>query len=193
MKKLNLQYTWWRYVLVLAVAAVLWTAVFSALEKPGDNEKLDICYYGTGADADKIHTLLNQEFSQPLKAVSFSEGTTQGAALYTSVQTGIYVSDVLVFQQGVLTDAYLKGHFPALPKGHFEELTLYEIDGVAYGIVLNPADTVTRFSRHYTEETLCVAFFSPESVNTGGLFGKGNAGDRAAVEAVYYLAEEITP
>ncbi len=190
----HLQYAWWQYVLVLAISAVLWIAVFTSLAQPKDNEKLDVCFFGDQCDSVSLNEQLSKDIraitQQTLKEVTVSEGASSESTIYEAVMAGMYISDVMVFEKGILPDEYLKGHFPQIPEGEFEGLPLYRIDGVAYGIVLNPGYT-TRFSERYEGEKLCIAFFCPESVNTGGLFGKGQEADNAALSVVRYLAEEV--
>ena len=54
MKELKLKYNWWVYLLVIMIPIIVWSIVFTEMQKPADNEKISILYVGNNFDAEQL-------------------------------------------------------------------------------------------------------------------------------------------
>ena len=71
------------------------------------------------------------------------------------------------------------------------DLEYYVIDGIKYGIMVNPQGQNSNvFTKYYSGNSTMIAFFAPYCENIGGIYGIGNNNDDAAIMLMRFLLEE---
>ncbi len=184
----HFQYSWWVYIVIAFAFIFLWSSVFEALAKPESNERLNVSFIGTGFDHKKLETdLCNSVFKDTkieevfVESVVADEGLNN--ILYVRSQ-GEY--DVIIIQETVVFSGMCKSYFEPLDKAlmtqYFGDITFYEEDGQAYGILLDGPG----FADYYSGEESCYLFVAPVSQNFAGIYG-GNEDDDAVIRLIQYL------
>ncbi len=192
----HFRFAWWQYALVALAAIVLWTGVFDILLKPDANEKVTVSYFGTDLDWQTLESSAQQALpartDQYLEEITFEYfSDTDGDTFGQTIQTRLFSSDLLIFTEDILTEDFLKNSFPPLPQQLLEgigEHQVYEVDGMAYGIVLT--GSTNHFAACYSGSQRCIAFFGPYSENIAAAYGNGNPQDDAAIALLHYLLED---
>lgn len=196
MLKSHMQYNWWKYLLVILAAVILWCTVFHALAQPEDNEKLNVLFVGEGLDAEKmeqtITTMLPQLTDQSVRQVKITQTRLEGREAYEILQMRTYEYDIVIISQSYLQEnmgnALFSKAMTEQMQAHFAGLQFYsETQGermVPSGIVL---ESDSGFSAFYNGQETCYLFASPQSVNFNGLNGLGKAGDDCALRIMEYL------
>ncbi len=192
----HFRFAWWQYTLVALAAIVLWTSVFDILAKPDANEKVTVSYFGTDLDWQTMEVSVQQALpartDQHLEEITFEYfSDMDGDTFAQTIQTRLFSSDLLIFTEDILTEDFLKNSFPPLQQLLLEgigEHQVYEVGGVAYGIVLT--GSTNRFAACYSGSQRCIAFFGPYSENIAAAYGYGNPQDDAAIALLRYLLED---
>ena len=197
----HLQYYLWCYLAILVVAVVLWTSVYGIIESPDANERLTVSYFGNDYDGEglrlDIENNISNITSQKIKKIStHCVGQTESTVFGSMIQTDLYSSDIMVFEDWAITDELASMSFRPITselEEQFSDLApeYYLIDGVKCGIILNPqGENLNNFTKYYSGSGLLVAFFAPYSENLGGAYGTGGEDDRGAIELMRFLLEE---
>ena len=198
----HLQYFWWCYLAILVVAVIFWTSVYGIIRTPDANEKLTLSYFGKdfdGAGLDlEIEEKLSNITSQNIKEFSVDHvKQTDDIVFGSMIQTRLYSSDILIFEEGVITEEFAAMNFrpfTAELEACFADthIEYYVIDGIKCGIIINPQGEKTNvFTKYYSGDSRLIAFFAPHSENLGGAYGIGNKEDDAGVALMKFLLEEI--
>ncbi len=194
----HLQYDWWRYLLVAVAVIALWNTVFSMLAQPKEHEQLSLCYFGESFDPqaceESLRNSLGAYTAQPLKKITAEHrASAKDSALVGLVETGVYAGDLLIFEQGVVPDSAIQAYINRLDtekleaylEGLNQQPVYYYVDQVPYGILL---DSVPG----YTGTKGCILCLSPDSVNLGGMYGRTDAQQDAALAVLRCWMEEQT-
>ncbi len=213
--KNNLQYNWWIYLAFALIIIILWSSLFSYLERPARNEKVIIEFFDPGLDTEGLNALLEAEketiteqYTKRIKAyTAHTTLPTVGDLLVSRVMMSdiiIIPEELLVPNQNGVTILDAVDFFYELPteqltgiwneKGYkgSSEFEYYAIDGTNYGIYLSLNGTDTNVNKnniekHYTGDKRFVVFFSSESESVGGIFGNGKVEDTAAIDTLAFL------
>ncbi len=200
MKKIepHLQYFWWIYLLIAVFFVSLWCIVFSSLGQPEDNERLVFSYFGSDFDYSEMNADISKNISEitssDLKSTAFAFVCTEDEPLIMQlIQARLCTSDVLVITENILSEELAAGNFNEIPEEIIEKYLagaeLYYAFGKPYGIILTPEAGENNFSVNYSGEERCIAFLCPDSANLGGIYGKGEEKDDAALCVIKYLLE----
>ena len=198
----HFQYFWWCYLAILIVAIVFWTSVYGIIEKPDANEKLTLSYFGNSYDGAKLELEIEKNItditSQNIREFSVDQvNQTEDILLGSMIQTRLYSSDIMIFEEGVVTEEFVSMNFrPIINKleACFSNMDVeyYIIDGIKYGIILNsPGQISNIFTKYYSGNSTLIAFFAPYCENLGGIYGIGNNNDDAAIMLMRFLLEEV--
>ena len=198
----HFQYFWWCYVAILIVAIVFWTSVYGIIEKPDANEKLTLSYFGNSCEGTQLELEIKKNItnitSQNIKEFSVDHvNQTEDILLGSMIQTRLYSSDIMIFEEGVVTDEFISMNFRPFTSElevYFTDMDVeyYVIDGIKYGIIINSQGQNSNvFTKYYWGNSRLVAFFAPYCENLGGVYGIGNNGDDAAIMLMRFLLEEI--
>lgn len=188
--------TVWKYIAVAAVVVFVWISVFQALGRIKDNERLAIEVY----NADVENLALRDELAGALPGmtgqhilelyvddVECSPGQTYADEILTAQ---LLHSDLVIMPEDLLGRLDMKLYFAELPeplKSGWPEDRYYVFDGKRCGILL---DDESPFAKYCRSEGRFYLLLSGASVNLDGLNGRGEKGDDAALQALYYLAGE---
>lgn len=198
MLKRHMQYNWWKYLLVILAAIILWCTVFRALAQPKDNEKLNVLFVGEGLDTKKLEQtvtgMLPQLTDQFVRQVKVTQTRLEGREAYEILQMRTYEYDIVIISQSCLQEnmgnALFSGAMTEKMQAHFAGVQFHaEPQGermVPSGIVLDPD---SGFCAFYNGQETCYLFASPQSVNFDGLNGLGQAGDDCALRIMEYFVE----
>lgn len=202
MNKSHLHYHWWKYALVAVVSVLLWTTVFSAKLKPKDNERLHILYVGENLNRyqleQKITEALPALTSQKLRQVKVSQITTSGMQAFQILDARRYEYDLILISEHYLQKNMGTALFRQAMTEQMQQILspyrLYveenETESVPCGVQMEKE----RWKKFCAAEEVCYLFISPESVNFGGLNGKGRAEDDCALRAMQYILKgDIKP
>ncbi len=206
--KTHLRHSWWKYLAVLAGAIVLWNGIFTALAQPEENEKLTLACFVETVDLEALERVLEKDRAlftkQPLKTVSVDAYLDYASSsMYFSY--ALAAADVFLFREDMVTPDD-SGNVPVtykalcqpIPMDAFlaemgdagEHLRLFGDESGVYGVYLSGQGQKNRFTQACGENTGCILFLNPGSVNLKGLYGKGNAADGAALDLLRYLLEQ---
>lgn len=201
--KNHLQFSWWKYLLVLLIPAVIWTSVFQALAKPNADERVGVLYVGQSLDAEllqqQLAAALPELSTQPLLAVTVTQTEIPELNYRNILISRTFDYDIIIIEKSSLQPDGNQMIFNFLPEGLqacFPGASFYSEDGgegemLPVGMVLDP-DSGSRFFDFCRTDEPCYLFFSPESVNFDTKNGNGNPGNDAALQTAYYLLE-VTP
>lgn len=196
MLKSHMQYNWWKYLLVILAAVILWCTVFRALAQPEDNEKLNVLFVGEGLDTEKMEQtitgMLPQLTDQSVRQVKVTQTRLEGREAYEILQMRTYEYDIVIISQSCLQEnmgnALFSGAMTEKMQAHFAGLQFHtEPQGeltIPSGIVPEPDGG---FGAFYSGQENCYLFASPQSVNFDGLNGLGQTGDDCALRIMEYL------
>jgi|GEM_PF-4646455 len=202
----HIQYSGWKYFVVLLASILFWTTVFSALAHPKAHEKVSISCFVDELEIGLINERLNAEkesiTAQKLKVISVENFPSGDPMLGVLLATRKITSDILIVSENVLAlnpsgsaqvdpktfIPFSREKLEELLEGKVENLDFYYVEGYAVGIYLNKEDgTSGRFGDFYKGNERCVAFLSNESVNLGSLYDIGDPSNRAALDVLVYL------
>ena len=164
----HLQYSWWVYVLIAVLLVVFWEFVFDNLEKPAPEEKLYVSFLGETFDTDGLQSQMEQVYASTGIKDIFVERT----AVQDNLNDLLYVRsqgefDAVIVPQSLLFDGLGDTYFEPLDKDqmrqYFGDITFYEENGQAYGILLSGE----AFRQYYPSEESCYLFVAPVSVHFG--------------------------
>ncbi|MBO5716460.1 MAG: hypothetical protein J6S23_08750 [Clostridia bacterium] len=198
----HFQYFWWCYASILIVAVVFWTSVYGIIEKPDANEKLTISYFGNSYDGAQLELEIEKNItnitSQNIREFSVDHvNQTEDIVFGSMIQTRLYSSDIMIFEEGIITEEFASMNFRPFTselEACFSDMDLeyYVIDGIKYGIMVNPQGQNSNvFTKYYSGNSTMIAFFAPYCENLGGIYGIGNNSDDAAIMLMRFLLEEI--
>ena len=197
----HFQYFWWCYVAILIVAVVFWTSVYGIIENPDANEKLTISYFGSCYDGEalklEIEKNINNITSQNIKEINVDYvNQTEELVLGSMIQTSLYSSDIMIFEEGAITEEFVSMNFRPFTselEAYFSDIDVeyYVIDGIKCGIIINPQERNTNLlTKYYSGNSTLIAFFAPCCENLGGVYGTGDNEDDAAISLMRFLLEE---
>lgn len=198
----HLQYFWWCYVVIFIVAVVFWTSVYGIIGAPDANEKLTLSYFGNNCDGAGLELEIEENISnitsQNIKEFSVDHvNQTDNIVFGSMIQTRLYSSDIMIFEEGVITEEFAAMNFRPFTselEACFSDthVEYYVIDGIKLGIIINPQEGNSNvFTKYYSGNSTLVAFFAPHCENLGGIYGIGNKEDDAAIALMKFLLEEI--
>lgn len=204
----HLQYSWYIYVIIAVISIALWTMVFQGFLEPDNNERVAIVFYSGGWDSLELYAELNNTkgkiTSQKLKEITVEQCAVNKTGLLQRVGSDMLISDLLVIEQSLIDGGTQQNITLDIPRCFYEidqekiltyftdvNVNFYMVDEKAYGIYLNdPFDgQENNFENYYDGEDVFVLFFSRDSVNIDQMNGKGNIGDKAALDVTKYLLE----
>ena len=188
------QYNWWKYLAVILIPILLWTGIFDSLKKPTPQQRVSILCIGSGFDTATMEQQLSAALpsltNQPLKAITVSAEQPDKASLGALLTARVFQYDIVIIQQDYLFENIGQHYFSQLTPdftAQFPGIPLYrDSEQNAYALQIG---SHSRFSGYYTGSQDCYLFVSPESVNFDRLNGNGQAGNNAALKAVFYLLE----
>lgn len=202
MNKTHLHYYWWTYALVAAVSILVWTTAFSAKLSPEDNERLHILYVGENLNRYKLEQEVKEVLpaltNQKVQQVKVSQITVSGMQVYQVLDTRRYEYDIILISDGYLQENMGTALFrTAMTEAMQQMLSAYDLYAEGNGAGSAPCgvqlDQVKWKNFCITEEE-CYLFISPESVNFGGLNGKGRAEDDCGLRVMEYILKGgVTP
>ena len=190
-KKLILE-NLWKYLLVAVASIFIWSAVFEALDQVKDNQRVTVATYNlncnTQALKDELLLMLPGLTQQEIMELYVDDlEHTPNQTYATDILTAqILQSDLIVMPKSLLDKLNMLLFFPELPENLRDE-NCYEVNGVSYGILISHE---SRFAAHCVSEEPYYLLLSSQSVNLGGLLGRGEAKDNAALKIMEYLLEE---
>lgn len=198
--KNHLQFSWWKYLLVLLIPAVIWSSVFKALAEPKPDERVGVLYVGQSLNAALLQQQLTDALpelsDQPLLEVTVTQTEIPELSYRNVLVSRTFEYDIMIIEESSLQpggNQMIFGTLPdalqeSFPGGIFYTEDAGEGEMLPVGMILDPG-VKTRFSACYTGDQRCYLFFSPESVNFDTRNGNGNPGNDAALQATYYLLE----
>ena len=198
--KNHLQFNWWKYLVIILIPIILWCSVFSALKKPGPDQRMHILYIGSELDAEGLQVQLANALpnltNQQLKAVTVTVAAP-GEAAYSTLEVRCFDYDIFIFEQSSMPENVGQAVFVRLTDSLLEQFPgaeLYQEDVIDAGILTYGFRIAanTRFAAHYSGDQTCYLFVSPRSENFDTLNENGRAGNDAALRTAQYLLE-ITP
>lgn len=201
MKK-QLQFDWWKYLLLLVLPIVVWCNIFSMSAKPAEHERLQILYIGNGLDTQslcrELETALPGLTQQKILAVSVEREDITPSQYSNTLTARCFDYDLIIIQESCMQDNVGQTVFVRLLPELTEQLpnlAPYEETAedtlLTFGYVLYDGVRANRFWNFYTGEETCYVFISPESVNFDTLNEKGRIGDDAALKVLQYLSENV--
>lgn len=175
----------WKYILVAVVSVFIWSAVFTSLGQIKDNQRLTISVYNLDIDtqelrdeiAEKLPELTQQEILELY--VDDMEHVPNQTYATDLLSMQLVQTDLILMPESLLKELDVSVYFPELPET-MQSGTDYQIEGKHYGILL---------SRHSQEEPVYL-LLAGNSVNLGGILGRGNPEDDAALAVAQYLVKE---
>lgn len=197
----HLQYFWWCYASIFIASVILWTSVYGIVASPDANERLTVSYFGNDCDTEALKSDIKNNIagitSQGIIEISVDRAQPSESLLFGSmIQSSLYSSDIMIFEEGVITDEFIAMNFRPLTEGilaRFSDLDVeyYTVDGERCGIIIDPTGSASSaVTRHYSGSGRLVVFFAPYSENLGAAYGIGDVDDEAAIEFMRYLLEE---
>ncbi len=198
----HLQYSWWKYLLVIILPIILWCSVFDVLAKPKDNERLHILFLGDGLDAVALQGALEEQLpqltQQKIKEVKVTTEYAAGEIYGQKMTTYSYEFDLIIVSQSFMRDntgqffrRIPMGGLPGYEKVKLHEEFVEEGEYTApFGFVLWEPGVENGFRQFYSGREICYIFFSTESVNLYPLFEGSKEGDNAAVVALNLLLKK---
>ncbi len=190
---------------VLIAAIVLWNGLFTALAQPEEHEKLTVACFTPAVDVEALQAKIQANKAsfteQPLKEVSV-EAYLDYASSSMYFSYALASADVFIFSEDMVTpDAEgnvpvtYKGLFKPIPMDSFsrifgdatENLRFFSDDSGVYGVYISYDGLVNDFTEVCDENSTCILFFNPDSVNLNGLYGKGAPENGAAIDLLRYL------
>jgi len=198
----HLQYSWWKYLLVILLPILLWCSVFDVMAKPKDNERLHILFVGNDLDAVSLQQTLEAAIptltDQKIKEVKVVTELAAGEIYGQKMTTYSYEFDLIIVSQSFMRDNTGQ-FFRRLPMDGlpgYETVKLHrELVGeeeyeAPFGFVLWEPGVKNHFGTFYSGNEICYLFFSTQSVNLYPLFGGSAEGDNAAVAALDFLLKK---
>lgn len=197
MNKSHLQYHWWKYVAVLIVSVILWCSVFNTLAKPAQNECLNILFVGEDINTEHMKETVEAKLvhltDQDVKQIKVSQLSISGQDLLQVLQSRFYEYDLVIISQSHMQDnmgvtLYYESMKSTLSE-RFADFDFYAEIGQDYAAIYGVQLMADRgaFWDFYNGSETCYCFPSPNSVNFGGLNGKGNQNDDCALVIMEYL------
>lgn len=198
----HLQYSWWKYLLVILLPILLWCSVFDVLAKPKDNERLHILFVGDGLDAVSLKQTLEEALpdltQQEIKEVKVTTEYAAGELYGRKMTTYSYEFDLIIVSQSFMRDNtgqfFRRLPMDGLPGYEQGKLYTEKVEDGAYtapfGFVLWEPGVENGFRQFYSGREICYVFFSTESVNLYPLFDGSAEGDNAAVVALDFLMKK---
>lgn len=203
----HLQYSGWKYLVVLLVAIIFWSTIFTALGQPKADEKVSIACFVDQVDIDLIYSELNSNkeniTKQKIKEISAESILSTDSMLSALLATRKITSDLLIVGESSLSAdpnsslaidpksfvPFSEEKLEELLAGRVENIEFYYIEEYTVGIYLNNVDGISegRFGDFYNGNERCVVFFSNESVNLGALYDLGDPKNQAAIDVLVYL------
>ena len=202
MNKSHLHYYWWTYALVAVISVLVWTTVFSAKLGPKDNERLHILYVGENLNRYQLEREVKEVLpaltDQEVRQVKVSQITISGMRAFQILDVRRYEYDIILISEEYLQENMGISLFrSAMTEQMLQILSVYnlyeegdETEIVPCGVRLDP----TKWKKFCTAEEVCYLFISPESVNFGGLNGKGRTEDDCGLKVMEYILKGgLTP
>ena len=198
----HLQYSWWKYLMVILLPILLWCSVFDVLAKPKDNERLHILFVGDGLDAIALRQTLEEALpdltQQEIKEVKVTTDYAAGEIYGQKLTTYSYEFDLIIVSQSFMRDNtgqfFRRLPMDGLPGYEQGKLYTEKVEDGAYtapfGFVLWEPGVKNNFGNFYSGNEICYLFFSTQSVNLYPLFGGSAEGDNAAVVALDFLMKK---
>lgn len=203
MKKIteHLEYSWWKYLLVLVLPIVLWCSIFDVMARPKDDERLNILYLGTDLDTyalqQTLQEYLPQHTQQELKQIRVVEDLLSDEYYGQKMVTYSFEFDLIIVSEDFMrpTTGQFFRSFAADTFSDYDDVELYteELEDetgkftLPFGILLWEPGDDTNFGNYYSGNQKCYLFFSTESVNLYPLFSGSSEGNNAAVVAMEFL------
>lgn len=190
--KTALRAHWRAYLCVPLLAALVWTGVFTAMDRVRDNERLTLAVYVPDCDTqtlrDDLAKRLPELTKQKLTEIYADALTLQpeSANAKTLLTMQLLQSDLAIVPLSMLRALDVPEFFPELPQSLSSENETYQIDGKSYGILVNHPDLSG------TQEP-CYVLLCESSKNLGALFGRGKPEDDAALAALRELTRQEKP
>ena len=104
----HLQYSWWKYLLVILLPILLWCSVFDVLAKPKENERLHILFVGNDLDAVSLQQTLEEAIptltDQKIKEVKVVTELAAGEIYGQKMTTYSYEFDLIIVSQSFMRD-----------------------------------------------------------------------------------------
>ena len=195
----HLQYSWWKYCLVVMFSVILWMVVFDMLAAPEKNEKIRITFIGDDFSheelEEELYTVLPELTYQKMKSISVeSPANRQSNDYYSVLATRVYGADIIIIEESSMPDSVGETYFRPLSTEKLEKYVnvdeYYCENGIAYGILLCDGEGENHFSQFYSGDEPCYLFLTHTTVNAGDVVDNGNADDDAALQIIKYLLEE---
>ena len=99
-------------------------------------------------------------------------------------------TDFFILPASSLDQFAVADYFPEFPEClQFDGAVYYSVDGTTYGVQVAGPGVSTAFSRYCDADEPCYLLLSEASVNLDRLFGRGEAGNDAALAAIRYILE----
>ena len=190
-----LRYHWWKYVGIALIFTGLWCYVFSAIARPGRDERIKILYIGTHLQLQQLENQLTEAMpeltQQPIESICVDSALPDVLPYHLLLSTRVMEYDILIIEEPYLQEKTGQSHFvrgSELLHSHFPQAEpYYEEVGDHKRIFGYIAGDESLFSDYYEGENRCYLFASPESVNFDTLNGEGESGNDAALKTAQYL------
>lgn len=191
--KNHFQYRWWLYVVLTVAVIALWITLFGILGRVDDTEKFHITFIGSGFDdrmfksdlPDVIKSNSKQNIEQ-INVESIVEESDYALTMLLSTRTQ-GSTDLFIWSgelKGNLGDMFARLNETALASKLGDNVVyLRDNDGI-YGIEITKNDTL---SKYYSGNEKCYLFVSADSVNFGGINGKGAIENDVGLSIIKYL------
>lgn len=190
-----LRYHWWKYVGIALIFTGLWCYIFSAIARPGRDERVNILYIGTHLHIQQLESQLTEAMpeltQQQIESIRVDSSLPDVLPYHLLLSTRVMEYDILIIEEPYLEENTGQSHFTRSSKSlqpYFPQAEPYyeEIDGhkLIFGFI---AGDESLLSDYYTGENRCYLFASPESVNFDTLYGDGEPGNDAALKTAQYL------
>lgn len=183
----HLQYSWWKYLLLVVVTVCVWCGVFSSLAKPAANTRVGVLYLGEKLDVQmlqqELQTTLLPELSGAIRAITVEAAVFPDEMFEQLLLAKTYEYDLILISESYMRENIGQEYFlrlstEQLPGGYIYYCEMAGQSEKPYGILLP------------NEEEVCYAFISPLSVNVYPLNDQSKEGDRGALEVLEYLLNE---
>lgn len=186
----------WLYLLVTAIVVLIWTTVYGNLGKLESDQYVaaGVCNLEFDADGFRADVLdaLPERTEQKISVVYADTLTLDfsGTQATTRLAVQQQSTDFFIIPESSLERFPVAEYFPQWPESLcYDGASYYTVDGIPYGIQVAGPGVSTVFSRYCDADEPCYLLLSEASVNLNRLYGRGEAGNDAALAAIRYILE----
>ena len=186
------QYNWIKYLLIILIPILLWSIIYSDIDKVQDDESVKIFYIGEYLDTEKLQedilSNLPSITTQQLQSISIMTYYGSKDKVYDYLRNKIYSVDIVIISEEVLnTDliGQIFSPFTLKLKQDFLGADFINVAENTYGIT---AHTNSVIHKYYSKSEKVSVFLSQHSLNIGKAYGYGKVENDSAIQIAKYIS-----